>query len=159
MILGVEYAGESDAEVRSKVEALEALRAKHRFGYGAHITSDPVSRRRSGSCAKRASACSWALRRMLNLSPLSIIWRLIRNTCRSLVPRFREIMAKHGADGAYYGHCSVGCLHIRPIINLKTKASLEQVKAIADEITGSGDGIRRGNLERTRRRSRPQPVS
>jgi Fe-S oxidoreductase len=44
-------------------------------------------------------------------------------------------MAKHGADGAYYGHCSVGCLHIRPIINLKTKSSLEQVKAIAEEIT------------------------
>src|SRR5262249_56512993 len=43
--------------------------------------------------------------------------------------------AKHGADGAYYGHCSVGCLHIRPIINLKTKASLERVKAIAEEIT------------------------
>src|SRR5262249_56908589 len=41
VILGVEYAGESDAEVRSKVEALEALRAKHRFGYGAHIAYDP----------------------------------------------------------------------------------------------------------------------
>src|SRR5207247_10880881 len=52
------------------------------------------------------------------------------------VPRFREIFAKHDAIGAYYGHCSVGCLHIRPVIDLKSPRGLEQVRAIADEITG-----------------------
>jgi FAD/FMN-containing dehydrogenase len=50
------------------------------------------------------------------------------------VPRFRDIMAKHGAEGAYYGHCSVGCLHIRPLINLKTARGLEQVRNMAEEI-------------------------
>ncbi len=52
----------------------------------------------------------------------------------AFVPRFRDIMAKHGAEGAYYGHCSVGCLHIRPLINLKTQRGLEQVQAMAGEI-------------------------
>src|SRR5207247_2426396 len=52
------------------------------------------------------------------------------------VPRFREIFAKHDAIGAYYGHCSVGCLHIRPVIELKIPRGLAQVRAIADEITG-----------------------
>src|SRR5213080_3677462 len=51
------------------------------------------------------------------------------------VPRFREIFAKHETVGAYYGHCSVGCLHIRPVIDLKTPRGLEQVRAIAEEIT------------------------
>jgi len=50
------------------------------------------------------------------------------------VPQFTEIMAKHGADAAYYGHCSVGCLHIRPLINLKTERGLEQVRVMAEEI-------------------------
>src|SRR5207302_1812709 len=50
-------------------------------------------------------------------------------------PRVRDVFAKHDAVGAYYGHCSVGCLHIRPVINLKTPRGLEQVRAIADEIT------------------------
>ncbi|MBI4247521.1 MAG: 4Fe-4S dicluster domain-containing protein, partial [Candidatus Rokubacteria bacterium] len=36
--------------------------------------------------------------------------------------------------GAYYGHCSVGCLHIRPVINLQTARGLEQVRAIAGEV-------------------------
>ena len=51
------------------------------------------------------------------------------------VPRFKEIFAKHDTVGAYYGHCSVGCLHIRPVIDLKTPRGMEQVRAIADEIT------------------------
>jgi Fe-S oxidoreductase len=43
-------------------------------------------------------------------------------------------MEKHGAEGAYYGHCSVGCLHIRPVIDLKTERGLRQVEAMAEEI-------------------------
>jgi Fe-S oxidoreductase len=54
---------------------------------------------------------------------------------KEFVPRFADIFAKHDTTGAYYGHCSVGCLHIRPVIDLKTPRGLEQVKAIADEIT------------------------
>jgi Fe-S oxidoreductase len=65
----------------------------------------------------------------------------VEDTCvdpkhlKNFVPRFREIFAKHDVDGAYYGHCSVGCLHIRPAINLKTARGLEQVRAIAGEIS------------------------
>src|SRR5438105_53545 len=39
-ILIVEYAGETDAEVTSKVEALEARRARESFGYAAHVAHD-----------------------------------------------------------------------------------------------------------------------
>jgi Fe-S oxidoreductase len=65
----------------------------------------------------------------------------VEDTCveprhlKEFVPRFAEIFAKHDTRGAYYGHCSVGCLHIRPVIDLKTPRGLEQVRAIADEIT------------------------
>src|SRR5690606_31939421 len=31
--------------------------------------------------------------------------------------RFRQVLTRHGAKGAYYGHASVGCLHIRPLID------------------------------------------
>src|SRR5205823_11118474 len=40
-ILIVEYAGDSEVEVKSKVEALEARRAQERFGYASHIAYDP----------------------------------------------------------------------------------------------------------------------
>ena len=37
-----------------------------------------------------------------------------RSGCRSSSPRFRDLLHRHGTDGAFYGHASVGCLHIRP---------------------------------------------
>src|SRR2546427_611578 len=39
-IMIVEYAGETDAEVRAKVEALDARRQRERFGYAAHVAHD-----------------------------------------------------------------------------------------------------------------------
>ncbi|MFQ3649809.1 MAG: FAD-linked oxidase C-terminal domain-containing protein, partial [Gemmataceae bacterium] len=37
-------------------------------------------------------------------------------------------------DGAFYGHASVGCLHIRPLVNLKSPAEVERMHRIASEV-------------------------
>jgi FAD/FMN-containing dehydrogenase/Fe-S oxidoreductase len=135
VILGVEYAGESEAEVRSKVEALEALRARRRFGYAAHIAYDPDEQRSIWKLRKAGLGLLMGIKG--DAKPVAFVedTAVDPKYLPVFIPRFREIMAKHGVDGAYYGHCSVGCLHIRPMINLKTHRSLEQVKAIAGEIT------------------------
>jgi FAD/FMN-containing dehydrogenase/Fe-S oxidoreductase len=49
--------------------------------------------------------------------------------------RFREIVEKHGVPAACYGHADVGCLHIRPIINVKTAGGVETLRAIAREVS------------------------
>jgi FAD/FMN-containing dehydrogenase/Fe-S oxidoreductase len=48
--------------------------------------------------------------------------------------RFVAIMARHGARGACYGHADVGCLHIRPILNVKTREGIEAIRGIAQEV-------------------------
>jgi FAD/FMN-containing dehydrogenase/Fe-S oxidoreductase len=134
-ILIVEYAGESDAEVKAKVEALESRRQRQRFGYAAHVAF---------GAAEQQSI--WKLRKaglglLLGMKGDKKPIAFVEDTCveprqlAEFVPRFREIFAKHETVGAYYGHCSVGCLHIRPVIDLKTPRGLEQVRAIAEEIT------------------------
>ena len=134
-ILIVEYAGETDAEVKAKIEALEARRARERFGYAAHLAWD-VGEQQS----------IWKLRKaglglLLGMKGDKKPIAFVEDTCvepkhlKDFVPRFADIFAKHDTTGAYYGHCSVGCLHIRPVIDLKTPRGLDQVKAIADEIT------------------------
>jgi FAD/FMN-containing dehydrogenase/Fe-S oxidoreductase len=133
-ILIVEYVGETDSEVKARVEALEARRARDRFGYASHIAYDPAEQQ-----------SIWKLRKaglglLLGMKGEAKPVAFIEDTAvdpkhlPEFVPRFREIMRKHGAEGAYYGHCSVGCLHIRPLINLKTRRGLEQVEAMAQEI-------------------------
>ena len=49
--------------------------------------------------------------------------------------RFQGIVERHGVRAACYGHADVGCLHIRPIINVKTAAGVETVRSIAREIS------------------------
>ena len=51
------------------------------------------------------------------------------------VRRFDAIIKKHGTEAGYYGHASVGCLHIRPLINPKTEVGINRMKAISDEIS------------------------
>lgn len=48
--------------------------------------------------------------------------------------RFRAILTRHGASGAYYGHASVGCLHLRPMIDTKSAADRQRLKAISDDV-------------------------
>ncbi|MBS0261832.1 MAG: FAD-binding protein [Planctomycetes bacterium] len=48
--------------------------------------------------------------------------------------RFRKILDQYGITGAYYGHASVGCLHIRPMVDTKTAGDLAILKAVSDEV-------------------------
>jgi FAD/FMN-containing dehydrogenase/Fe-S oxidoreductase len=76
------------------------------------------------------------------------------------VARFREILKKHGTDGTFYGHASVGCLHIRPVLNIKDPHDLARMRRITEDITdlvlefgGSlsgehGDGLARSEWNR-----------
>lgn len=48
--------------------------------------------------------------------------------------RFQRIVQRHGTCAACYGHADVGCLHIRPVLNVKTVRGLEQMRGIAAEI-------------------------
>jgi FAD/FMN-containing dehydrogenase/Fe-S oxidoreductase len=49
--------------------------------------------------------------------------------------RFREIFHKHGTDGAFYGHASVGCLHIRPVLNLHEQTGVVAMRKIMEDVT------------------------
>ncbi|MBI3981308.1 MAG: FAD-binding protein [Gemmatimonadetes bacterium] len=47
--------------------------------------------------------------------------------------RLSEIFRRHGTSGTWYAHASVGCLHIRPALNLKDVGDVTKMRAIADE--------------------------
>ena len=75
---------------------------------------------------------------------------------RGFIERFLAIVRKHGTTAGVYAHASVGCLHVRPVVNLKTTDGVGQFEAIANEIADlvlefggalsgeHGDGLVRG---------------
>lgn len=44
-----------------------------------------------------------------------------------------EVFEKHGTKGTWYAHASVGCLHVRPVLNLKLDSDVKRMRAIAEE--------------------------
>jgi FAD/FMN-containing dehydrogenase/Fe-S oxidoreductase len=71
---------------------------------------------------------------------------------------FAAMMKRHGQDAIYYAHAGAGEIHLRPVLNLKTKEGVYQFRNIATEVAilvkkyrGSlsgehGDGIVRGEF-------------
>jgi len=134
-ILIVEYAGDNEAEVRAKVDTLQTRQRRERFGYATHIALDPAEQQSIWKLRKAGLGLLFGTHG--DAKPLAFVedTAVDPKHLAKFVARFREIFAQHEVDGAYYGHCSVGCLHIRPAINLKTARGLQQVREIADEIT------------------------
>ncbi|MBI3699070.1 MAG: FAD-binding protein [Afipia sp.] len=75
--------------------------------------------------------------------------------------RLNKIFEKHGTRGTMYAHASEGCLHVRPVLNLKLDKDAKAMRAIAEETfamvreyKGShsgehGDGIVRSEFHET----------
>jgi FAD/FMN-containing dehydrogenase/Fe-S oxidoreductase len=47
--------------------------------------------------------------------------------------RLTEVFEKHGTRGTWYAHASVGCLHVRPVLNLRLDKDKAAMRAIAEE--------------------------
>ena len=47
--------------------------------------------------------------------------------------RLTRIFEKHGTYGTWYAHASVGCLHVRPVLNVKQEIEVKKMRAIAEE--------------------------
>jgi FAD/FMN-containing dehydrogenase/Fe-S oxidoreductase len=47
--------------------------------------------------------------------------------------RLTEVFERHGTRGTWYAHASVGCLHVRPVLNLRQDKDVTAMRAIAEE--------------------------
>jgi FAD/FMN-containing dehydrogenase/Fe-S oxidoreductase len=75
---------------------------------------------------------------------------------RDYIDRFLQIVKSYGTNAGVYAHASVGCLHVRPVVNLKTEEGVARFAAIANDISDlvlefggalsgeHGDGLVRG---------------
>ena len=75
---------------------------------------------------------------------------------RHYIERFIGIVRRHNTIAGVYAHASVGCLHVRPVVNLKTADGVAKFEAIANEVADlvlefggalsgeHGDGLVRG---------------
>jgi Fe-S oxidoreductase len=159
-ILIVEFYGDSPGELQAKLDQLES-RLKQRGMGTACIRATTLE----------AQANVWSIRKA-GLGLLSSIrgdskpLAFVEDTAvepdqlSQYVARFQQILARHETRAGFYGHASVGCLHIRPLLNLKDGAQVQKmahiagaVKDLVVEFKGAmsgehGDGLVRSHWNR-----------
>jgi FAD/FMN-containing dehydrogenase/Fe-S oxidoreductase len=54
---------------------------------------------------------------------------------RDYIAEFLALIARHQTKAGVYAHASVGCLHVRPVINLKTEEGVRKFEAIAEDVS------------------------
>src|ERR687894_783949 len=69
------------------------------------------------------------------------------------INRFREIVERNGTWACFYGHASVGCLHVRPALDTSDPEGVGRMRRIAEEVADlvveHGGGLARSEfLER-----------
>jgi len=134
-LLIVEYAGESEEEVKDQVYKLEAFRKAQHIGYAATPALKPEEVRAVWGVRKAGLGLLLGIKG--DKKPIAFVEDTAVDPAKlpEFIRRFREILGRHGATAGYYGHCSVGCMHIRPLINLKEQSEVQKMTAIADEIS------------------------
>jgi FAD/FMN-containing dehydrogenase/Fe-S oxidoreductase len=160
-LLFVTFFGDTEAEAAAGIDRLDALWRRHRHGYHtlrAVTAADQASllKVRQASLGLLMASSSGARRPLAFVEDTAVDPAVLGDYTR----RFREILGAHGLTAGFYGHCSVGCLHIRPFVDLTDPGQVRTMRAVAEEVrdlviefggansSEHGDGLARSEFNR-----------
>ena len=152
----VEFTGDTEKELEGKLQALTQDMQRKKLGY-AYVNMLEESRQ-ADVWALRTAGLGLLMSTRGDAKPMSYVEDTAVDPRKlgEYVRRFDQIIKDHGTTAGYHGHASVGCLHIRPLVDLKGSEGIDKMASIALavsdlvlEFAGSlsgehGDGIVRG---------------
>ncbi|MCA3562810.1 MAG: FAD-binding oxidoreductase [Methylocystis sp.] len=157
-LLLVEFAGDSLDDLKRDLKRLDQCMADHGFPDAIVEVIEPARQKQVWEVRE---AC---LNIMMSMKgdgkPVSFIedCAVPLDRLADYTAAVTDIFASHGTRGTWYAHASVGCLHVRPILNMKTAEGVKAMRSIAEETAalvkrfeGSysgehGDGISRSEF-------------
>jgi FAD/FMN-containing dehydrogenase/Fe-S oxidoreductase len=133
-LLMVEYAGDSEDEIKDQIYKLEEIRKREKIGYAATLAFKPEEVK--AIWGLRKAGLGLLLGTTGDKKPIAFVEDAAVAPAKlpEFIKRFKSIVSDHDAVAGYYGHCSVGCMHIRPLINLKDESEMHKMVSIAGQI-------------------------
>jgi FAD/FMN-containing dehydrogenase len=132
--LCVEFYADDRQELPGKLMALEADLRAHNLGYAYRPETELAGQAQMWSLREAALGLSTAMKGDAKSISFVEDTAVAPEKLRDYIEQFQQIIRKHGTTAGIYAHASVGCLHVRPVINLKTEAGVRQFEAIAREV-------------------------
>ena len=155
-IIVVEFYGENELEVKDKISHLKKKLDISGLSLSSTEVINPVQQKKVWDMRKAGLGLVMKKPGEAKAIPFVEDTAVSPEKLPEYVKRFDEIVRQNGTTAGYYGHASVGCLHIRPLINLKEEKDIKRMVKISDEISDlvfefggafsgeHGDGIVRG---------------
>jgi len=133
-LLIVEYSSDDLTEVENKLRELEQTLAGWDGLEKIIPATDPAMRDRIWNCRKASAPLLLSIPGARK--PIAFVEdpAVAPQHAADFARRFREILDSRGIAGSFYGHASVGCLHIRPMLDTKAAQDLELLKAVSDDV-------------------------
>jgi FAD/FMN-containing dehydrogenase/Fe-S oxidoreductase len=132
-LLIVEFHGDDDSVLARDLDDLDALMGDLGFPGALIRATDP------GFQARIAQVREAGLNIMMSMKsdakPVSFIedCAVPLEDLADYTERLTAVIERHGLRGTWYAHASVGCLHVRPVLNLKDPADIGRMRAVAEE--------------------------
>ncbi|GJD73688.1 FAD-binding and (Fe-S)-binding domain-containing protein [Methylobacterium goesingense] len=154
-LLLVEFAGDDRDALLADLRRLDACMSDHGFRNAVVEVPEPV---RQKSVWEVREACLNIMMSMKgDAKPVSFIedCAVPLEHLADYTDTVTEVFTRHGTRGTWYAHASVGCLHVRPILDMKQGGDVAKMRAIAEEASAAvrrfkgsysgehGDGISR----------------
>ena len=132
-LLLVEFAGEDRGEALDRLRRLGELMGGLGFP-GAVVEATDAALERSVWEVRKA-ALNIVMSMKGDGKPVSFVedCAVALEDLAEYTRRLDEVFHRHGTRGTWYAHASVGCLHVRPILNLKSEVDVKKMRAIAEE--------------------------
>ncbi|MCJ2014139.1 FAD-binding and (Fe-S)-binding domain-containing protein [Methylobacterium sp. J-076] len=157
-LLLAEFAGDDLAALKRDLRRLDACMADHGFPGAVVEVIEPA--RQKPVWEVREACLNIMMSMKGDAKPVSFIedCAVPLEHLADYTDAVTEVFTKHGTRGTWYAHASVGCLHVRPILDMKRGGDVAKMRAIAEETSelvrrykGSysgehGDGISRSEF-------------
>jgi len=132
-LLLVEFAGDDPAPLARKLDELDETMASLGFPHAVVKLTDAAQQ--SEMWEVRAAGLNIMTSMRGDAKPVSIIedCAVPLRHLADYTERLNRIFAKYGTTGTFYAHASVGCLHVRPVLNVKRDEDVGKLRAIAEE--------------------------
>jgi FAD/FMN-containing dehydrogenase/Fe-S oxidoreductase len=133
-LLCVELYADHSADLPPRLDALERDLSARGFGYRYHRALDPAAQATIWGLRETALGLSMATRTDAKAISFVEDTAVAPEKLRAYIERFLSIIGRHNTSAGIYAHASVGCLHVRPVINLKTDEGVRTFEALANDV-------------------------
>ncbi len=132
-VLLVEFAGDDRADQLERLARLNELMADHGHADGVVDLVEPQAQKDLWEVRKAGLNIMMSMKG--DGKPVSFIedCAVPLEHLADYTARLTEVFEKNGTSGTWYAHASVGCLHVRPILDMRHSRAAAQMRAIAEE--------------------------